>query len=90
MAKFTNFMNPNLTRPQGERAWYSNPRTQLFEATSVNALQTLINDWIVDLALPVQALVWYDLRDIKYSSAQESNNIVSYSALALYDIWLPQ
>lgn len=90
MARNNNFIGVQLRRPREQKQWFSIPRAAVFEAKTVAALETLINDWIDGLALPINLNFWTDIRDIQYSSAQESNNIISYSALVTYDVWAPR
>jgi hypothetical protein len=90
VAKNTNFIDNILARPKEQKTWFSLPQTEIFEAETTLELQTLINDWIEALAIPVDPNRYYSIRDIKYTSAQVSNNTVSYSALVFYDVWEPQ
>ena len=67
--------------PQGD---YSvTPQVRCFpEETDPIVLNVSINTWILT-AVPLVDL-WWEIIDVKYVSAQKSNNVVVYSALVHY------
>jgi hypothetical protein len=84
----SNFLEPatdNPMRPQQAQLNYA-PQVRIFESTNPNALQADINDYLASLAAPPQPVKYY-LREIEYTSAQEKNNMVSYSALLHLEFW---
>jgi hypothetical protein len=89
MAQNNNFVILQ-SRPLGQRVYYATPRVKLFEETDTLALEILINDWLDALALPLDPDNLITIIDTQYSSAQENNNTISYSALIHYTHWQPQ
>ena len=84
MANPTNFVK--ITGPVGQRQYFVAPKVEIFQDQDPAALQTLINDFINTLALPLTETK-YAVLDMHYTSAQESNNIIQYSALIRYQVW---
>ena len=84
----SNFLEPaenNPVRPQHALGHYT-PQVRIFESQSPFSLQELINDYLTALARPPQPAKYY-LREVDYTSAQKSNNTISYSALLHIEFW---
>ena len=88
MTTLNNFVS-SLAGPRGERQWYTTPSVKIFTASDPEDVEDDLNAWLNDLALPVDPANRYSIVDIKYTSAQYSNNTIHFSAFVHYLTWTP-